>query len=225
MSPRSSPWSAIALDGPLRHRVHGVGRHEVDDVHGVGEGRVLGAGRSPQRPLHLRPPGRGPPARSDDASRSCVGQPGVGEAGLAAQRLRLRGAELVQPVVDLGVHPADKEGRHRTDLGQVVPGRGRLQARHVGVDDLAVALQREDQRDVDADPFGDAAVIAGSPLGGGDLDEQVGPVHHPPQFERLGDGLGRVVGQPRVDLERHPAAGPVAVVPPGRSTSQAPRMS
>jgi hypothetical protein len=41
--------------------------------------------------------------------------------------------------------------------------------------------------------------------GGRDLDEQVGPIHQPPQEPALGDGGLGVVGQPRIDLDRYPA--------------------
>src|SRR6202011_504410 len=41
--------------------------------------------------------------------------------------------------------------------------------------------------------------------GGGDLDQQVGPVDDLPQFDGLQDGLVGVVCQPWVDLDRHPA--------------------
>ena len=83
---------------------------------------------------------------------------------------------------------------------------GLLHPGEVGVDDLAVALQREDQRDVDADPLGQALGYRGQPgRGGGDLDEQVRPVHQPPQGTGLGDGLLGVARQPRVHLQRDPA--------------------
>src|ERR1700689_4268928 len=41
------------LDGRLGHGVHRLGDHEFDDVHGVGEARVLSGGRGPQRPLEF----------------------------------------------------------------------------------------------------------------------------------------------------------------------------
>ncbi len=50
------------------------------------------------------------------------------------------------------------------------------------------------------------AVIAGRPAPGRrDLDEQVRPVDLGPQIVGLVDGGAGVVGQPRVDLDRHPA--------------------
>jgi hypothetical protein len=67
----------------------------------------------------------------------------------------LRRPDLVEPPVHLGVHPADEERRHRGDAYQVLV-TGLLQAGEERIDDLAVPLQREDQRDVDADPLGQA---------------------------------------------------------------------
>ena len=55
-------------------------------------------------------------------------------------------------------------------------------------------------------PSAITAVIAGRPaMRGGDLDQQVGPVDDLPQLDGLRDGLVGVVGQPRVDLDGHPA--------------------
>jgi hypothetical protein len=87
---------------------------------------------------------------------------------------------------------------------------GALQTVQEGIHHLLVADQGEDQRDVDADPLGQARRDGRQSLPGGrDLDEQVGPVHQPPQEPRLGGGGLGVVGQPRVDLDRyapvHPA--------------------
>jgi DNA-binding transcriptional MerR regulator len=64
----------------------------------------------------------------------------------------------VEAPVDLGVHSGDEEGRHRVDPAQVLTvGRGLLEPSQVGVDDTAVTLEREDQRDVDADSLSDRA--------------------------------------------------------------------
>ena len=116
--------------------------------------------------------------------------------------------------VDLGIHPADEERSHRGNAGQVAPGGGRLlQAGQVGVDHLPISLQREDQRDVDADPLGQGGGDRGQPgQRGRDLDKQVRPVHQPPQRPGLGDGLGGVIGDPRIDLEGDPPVQPAAGV-------------
>jgi hypothetical protein len=82
-------------------------------------------------PLGPRPgiPQCVPPFPGEPLLEQLIGQPRVGDGRLAAQRRRLAGAQLVQPGVDFHVHPADEEGRHRADLGQVAPSRlGLLQA-------------------------------------------------------------------------------------------------
>ena len=112
------------LDGGLRHGVDRVGDDEFGDVHGVGEGRVLRGGGGPQRPLELRPVGPQllPAFPGEPLLEELIGKPGVRDGRLAAQRRRLRGTLLVQPGIDLGIHPADEERRHRTDLGHVAAG-------------------------------------------------------------------------------------------------------
>ena len=60
---------------------------------------------------------------------------------------------------------------------------GLLETVEVGVHDLLVASQPEDQRDVDADALAQRLDDRGQSLvGGGDLDEQVGPVDLAPQL-------------------------------------------
>ena len=77
-----------------------------------------------------------------------------------------------------------------------------------------MALEREDQRDVDGDAGGDRLLDRGQALvRGGDLDQQVRAVDQAVQALGLVDrGLG-VVREVRVDLERDPAVLAVAVVP------------
>jgi hypothetical protein len=73
------------------------------------------------------------------------------------------------------------------------------------IHDPVVTRQREDQRYVDADRFGQAGGDRRQPLARGrDLDEQARPVDLPPQCPRLGDGGPGVVSEPRMDLDRHP---------------------
>ena len=143
----------------------------------------------------------------NSSSYERVRQPGVGDRGLALQRLGLIGADRVEPLVDLAVDPGDEERRDGVDLAQVVTvGRGLLQTADVGVDHPAVALQGEDQGHVDADPLGDRrGDRRQAGLGGRDLDQHVGPVDDLPQIGRLGDGGLGVHGQTRLDLDRHPA--------------------
>ena len=122
-----------------------------------------------------------------------------------------------QPLVDLGVDPGDEERRDRRDRGDVVPvGRRLLEPGHVRVDDLAVALEREDQRHVDRDPLGQRRGDGGDALGRGrDLDVHVRPVDQPPQLLGLGDRRLGLAREPRVDLERDPPVDAVGGVVDG----------
>ena len=208
LSPGICPWSVTAFERGLGHGVDQAGCDQAGDVPGVVVGRVLDAGGGPQRTLR---PGSGPlqqppPSGRDGLLATLVGEPGLGDGGLAAQRGGLRRADLVQPTVDLGVHAGHEERRHRGDAGQVPPGgAGGFQAGQECLDHLGVAGEGEDQRDVDADPLGQAGGDRGQALPGcRDLDEQVGPVDQPPQRAGLGDRAAGVVGDPRVDLDRHP---------------------
>ncbi len=108
----------------LRHGVDRVGDDQVGDVEGVGVVGVLDPGRGPQRPLRL---GAGllellPAVARDDLEERRVGDPRVGDRGLAAQAEGVVAAERLEPLVDLGVHPGDEERGDRLDLGQVQPG-------------------------------------------------------------------------------------------------------
>src|SRR5215469_3464918 len=93
------------VQGRLGHRVHGVAGHQLDDVESVGERRVLGGRGGPQRTLHagaLRRERR-PARRGQPLLVQLVGQPRVRDRGLALQRVSFRRADLLQPLVDLGV--------------------------------------------------------------------------------------------------------------------------
>ena len=84
--------------------------------------------------------------------------------------------------------------------GVASAGEEGLEARHVGVDDLAVAGEGEDQCDVDAATCGGHRFDGRySGVGGGDLDHQVGPVDPPVEVLGVVDGGGGVVG----DFRRH----------------------
>jgi hypothetical protein len=65
------------------------------------------------------------PTRSKASNTFCA-RAGIHHTGLAAQRQRLIGADLLQPLVDLGVDAGDEEGGHRGDAGQGLPVRGGL---------------------------------------------------------------------------------------------------
>jgi hypothetical protein len=125
---------------------------------------------------------------------------------------------IASRLVGLGVDARDEERGDRGELAARVPAAvdEALHAADVGLGDLAVALEREDQRDVDRDAGGDRVLDGLQPRDGRrDLDEGVRAVD---QFVQAG-GLGRrllgVVGDVRVDLERDPAVLAFALVPDG----------
>ena len=86
---------------------------------------------------------------------------------------------------------------------QVVAVGGSLgDAFDVGVDDLLVALQREDQGDVDGDALGEGGGDGRQAFQGRrDLDHRVRAVDLLPQLDGLLLGVLGVVGQTRVDLD------------------------
>ena len=145
-----------------------------------------------------------PPVGREDLLVGGPGQSCVGDAGRAPQVTDGLGVELAEPCVDLGVDARHEERRDGVDRGEVVTvGLGLLQPGQERVHDPAVAVDAEDQRDVDADALGEDLGDRGQPgEGRRDLDEGVRAVDEPPQTARLRDGGGRVVGQARVDLDR-----------------------
>ena len=96
----------------------------------------------------------------------------------------------VEALVDLGVDPADEERRDAADAGEVAAGRGeRFEPADVRLDDLGVAVQREDEGDVDAATLGDHRSDRRYAFGGGgDLDEQVRERDALMQITGRGDG-------------------------------------
>ena len=199
------------VQGLLRHRVHGVLDDQVDDVHGVVVVGVLDAGRGPQRPLlaGARSLERGPAVAAVELLERLERQPGVGDAGLALQgRVGAGpGGGGVEALVDLGVDAGDEERRDRVDGGQVVAVlAGLLEAGDVGLHDVVVLVEPEDQGHVDADAGGQGlGDRRAALLGAGDLDEQVGLADGLPEVGRLGDRAVGVVGETGGDLDRDPA--------------------
>ena len=120
-----------------------------------------------------------PSGRRRTSPRRPVGQPRVGDAGLAEQRRRRR-----LPIASSRLSISVSTRETKNDATEWILDRSwpvvvrLLQPGEVGVHHAAVALEAEDQRDVDADALGRASsVIAGQPsVGGRDLDEHVGPV-------------------------------------------------
>ena len=144
-----------------------------------------------------------------------VGELGVRDRELAAQRERLVGADRVQALVGLGVDARDEEARDRCDRARVAAALHEpLEPADVGLGDRRVALEREDQRDVDRAALRDALLDRAEPgLGGGDLHERVRAVDPLVQAERLVDRRLLLVGELGVDLDRDVAVLAAARVP------------
>ena len=74
-------------------------------------------------------------------------------------------ADLVEPAVGLGVDAADEERRDGRDARRVAAALDQAaEAADVRLGDLAVALEREDQRDVDRDAARDRLLDRGQAL-------------------------------------------------------------
>jgi len=100
-----------------------------------------------------------------------------------------------------------------TPLEAAASGRTLFEAGKECVQHRLVALQREDQGDVDRDAVGQAGRDRRQHgQGGRDLDEQVRPVHQPPQAAGLGRRALGVAGDARVHLDRHPSVAPARAV-------------
>ena len=211
VSPRDLAVVGERVDDRLRHRVDHAGGDQLLDVDHVAVVGVLGRGRRPQRTLRVR-------AGVGERLPAVAGEHLARSARRPAGRWRWRPcraapwppsrADLLQPLVDLGVHPGHEERRRPSrilDRSWPLALACSRPARNASIT-CAVALQREDQRDVDADALGERrGDRRQAGRGRRDLDEQVGPVDQPPQRLGLGDGRVGLVGQPRVDLDGDPA--------------------
>ena len=195
-----------------RHRVDGVGPDELLDVHHVAIGRVLDAGRGPQRALH-RGAGvaqGGEALAQEDLLVALVGGAGVGDARLAEQVVVV-GA--LQALVDLAVHPRDEERRDRVDVDRLALLQAALEAADVGLRHLRVLLDAEEQRHVDVAPLVDHLLDRRRALlGARDLDHQVGAVDARPVLARLLHRAVGVEGEIGVDLEGDEAVDAAALV-------------
>ena len=129
--------------------------------------------------------------------------------------LQLRIPVLLEPTIGLGVDPRDEEARDRRDRRGIAAGLDEpLEPAEVRLDDGLVAVEREDQRDVDRLALRDRVLDrAEAGLGGRDLDEQVRSVDVLVQAHRLLEGALAVVGERRVDLERDVAVEALAAIP------------
>ncbi len=136
----------------------------------------------------------------------------------------------VEPLVDLGVDAGDEEGRDRTDRGQVDarPPCACSRPATVGVHHGAVALDGEDQGDVDADALGrDHLGDRRQALERrGDLDQRRSGGRPRPTGAFAEATVASVsLARRRLDLDRHPAVTSLVAAATGASTSQALRTS
>src|SRR5262249_58758688 len=91
--------------------------------------------------------------------------------------------------IDGRVDAADEDAGHRGHVVYRLTGGGALfQAADVGLGDLFVIVYREDHRDVDVDPGGDAFADGGEAFGrGGELGDQLSGGGRGPQTTLLRD--------------------------------------
>src|SRR5207248_10482966 len=109
------------------------------------------------------------------------------------------------------------EAGDRGDLRRVAARLDQpLETADVGLGDLPVALEREDQSHVDVLAARDHLFDGGQALSGGrNLHVQVRPIDLRVQPPRLGDRRLRIAGEVRVDLDRDVTVFAAACVPDG----------
>src|SRR5699024_5025742 len=107
---------------------------------------------------------------------------------------------LLEPLVDLRVDARDEDGGDRVDGAEVDAGlSGLLKSIDVGLGDRTVAIEREDERDVDGDAGGDRLGDRRQALRRRrDLDEGVRTIDDLPQVLRLFDRRVRLPREARV---------------------------
>ncbi len=158
-----------------------------------------------------------------------VGGLGLGHRGGAAQTEHGGVAPVtprqgLQAPVDLGVDPADEEGGHTGHMGQIggaARRHERLEPAQVGLHDLVVAVEPEDQRHVDAPALADEGLDRRDALAGGrHLHEQVRQRDGLVEPARVAHGPARVVGQSGRHLEGDEAVLTVALVVDGTQQTE-----
>src|SRR5688500_1414381 len=207
---RASDDAVIAerINGLRRHRVDGVGTDEGLDVHHVPVRRILGAGARPEGALHARALGG---ERLPSGARKALLEQGVGELrvgdsratpqrpkplGVAGRRVR---QASVDAFVDLGVDAAHEEAGNGCDpIHRLAVTHAVLEPTKVGLDDVRVGVEREEQRDVDVDAVGDEAAGGNRAIAGaGHLDHDVRTADHCPQATRFCQRFLDIVGGAR----------------------------
>ena len=216
----------LAKRGERRGRdgVHGVGSDQLFDVIGVGIAWVLRRGARPQAALRPRAGlAQLLPARpAEKLLEALVCHLRVGDRcfsvesleGALLRRIRAQSDLLREDLVHLRVHAAHEEAGHARDATQVAALLVKLfEAGHVGLDHLHVAVDREDQRDVDVVALGDLVEDRRQALlGGGDLHHHVRTPALVVQVLGKCDRASRVGGDRRADLDADEAVlalGPV----------------
>jgi hypothetical protein len=141
----------------------------------------------------------------EDLFKLLIGELQSGDAGLAQEPLEiltLRDAVL-EELVDRGVDAADENRVHRPNsIDGFLLGDAALQTFDVRARGFFVPVDREDQGDVDVEPFVDALFDRRQTLfGAGNLDHHVRTADARPKVLRHRDRALRVVSQQRRDLQ------------------------
>ena len=204
-----------------RHRVDGLRAGEVVDVEHVGVGRVLRAGRGPERALHRRAGGgeRGEALAVEDLLERDVGGARVGERGRAASSSRPAFGKLL---VDQRCRRAKRRSWRPSGRRAAALGEAALEAPDVGLGDVGVALDREQQGDVDVDAVVDRLLDRVEALGrAGILIIRFGRSTRPQYIARFARASRRWCRAPgRVRPPARRSRRRRRSIPDGRSTSQ-----
>ena len=196
-----------------RHGVDRVRRHQPVHVERVRVLGVLDAGGGPQRALDGTA-GFSQPHEAlalEDLLEAHVGLPGVGQAGAP---LKVRAAQLLEALVDLGVHARHEEAGHGMHVHRLALVEAAFHSADVALGDGHVGLDLEEKRHVDVDALVDRLLDRRQAfIGARDLDHQVGAVDAAPVIARLGKRAVGVVRLRGLHLEGHEAVGTAGLVP------------
>ena len=193
------------LEGLFGHRVHGVSDRQLGDVQRVGKRGVFDARGRPQRSLAVS-------AESEESlcatTRELLFKQFVGESSVRDARHALEGnrgvrANRHESLVDFSIDARDEERSHRVNGRQVMTvGLCLLKSGEVRIDHVSVSLQREDERHVDADSFGQHRGDRAKTLNGRrDFDHDVGSSDAGKQFFRLCNCRFRIERKGRLYLD------------------------
>jgi len=192
-------------------RVNGVEADKRFDVLEVAVSWILGAGAGPKQALNASAlSGEALKAIApEDFPKDLVSGLRAGDGNLADRPPSQGGLgatlsdDFVQQRIHQEVNAAEKKAGDGGNAFQRLALTGpRFEAGKIGSGDLPVAGQSKQERDIDVDSFGDELLDGGDSLsGGGNLDENVGPIQRLPQAAGLGDGAFGVMSQVRVNLQ------------------------